>query len=195
MPSFTHQTPRHVVQPHQENATATTKWRATTDTACLSNIVVTASTTVATLLTRAYAVRWWWLSMMMVTVMSAIKDWSYDKGGFRMLLKGRCKWQSHEVVCVLFRRALKPHRGNWTKGRKSIAAEDGLSGSHTSSSDAVSGSRTTSCDAVSGSIRVLVMLCLLPTPVLLMMCLGPTPVLVMLCLGPIPVLVLLCLCP
>jgi len=44
---------RHVVQPHQENATATTKWRATTDTACLSSIVVTATTTVTTLLTRA----------------------------------------------------------------------------------------------------------------------------------------------
>ena len=99
------------------------------------------------------------------------------------------------MVCVLFRRALKPHRGNWTKGRKSTAAEDCLSGSHTSSSDAVSGSRTTFCDAVSGSVRVLVMLCLLLTPVLLMMCLGPTPFLVMLCLGPILVLVLLCLCP
>ena len=49
---------RHIVQPHQDNAPATTKWRATTDTAYLLSIAVTATTTVATVPTKEDAVSW-----------------------------------------------------------------------------------------------------------------------------------------
>ena len=39
---------------------------------------------------------------------------------FRMLLESRCKWRSHAVISVLFRRALKPHRGNGKKDESQL---------------------------------------------------------------------------
>ena len=47
---------RHGMQLHQENALATTKWRATMDTACLSSTNVTVKTTVTTVATKENAV-------------------------------------------------------------------------------------------------------------------------------------------